>query len=198
MLSVCPHSWERYWATLENDIGQLVQSHVDLHQLSQENNHCVLTTEPDSDPSSFPCTRSSNSVLYRQFQPSWLKQYPWLHYSQHDESVYCRACALFAPKQVGGQDLGKFVTKLFKSLMKDIEEGIFSWHETSHLHGENDQVLGSIWESFSIHQRDHGYWVAETHGDKSEGARVPSIVVRKLRPSSLWPPWWQNQLDRRR
>jgi hypothetical protein len=44
-----------------------------------------------------------------------MKQHPWLHYSQHDDGVYCRACATFAPKQVGGQDLGQFVTKPFKS-----------------------------------------------------------------------------------
>ena len=91
-----------------------MQSRDDLHQLSWENKYYVLTTEPNSDPSSFPRTCSSNSQLYRQFQPSWLKQYPWLHYSQHDDGVYCRVCALFAPKQVGGQDLGQFVIKPLK------------------------------------------------------------------------------------
>ena len=50
--------------TLENDIGKLVQSHVDLHELSQENKHRVLTTEPDSDVSFFPRTRPSDSVPY--------------------------------------------------------------------------------------------------------------------------------------
>lgn len=29
--------------------------------------------------------------------------------------VYCRGCALFAPQQVGGQDLGQFVSKTFKT-----------------------------------------------------------------------------------
>ena len=121
--------------TLENDIGKLVQSHVDLHQLSRENKHCVLTTEPDSDPSSLPRTRSSDSVPYQQFQPSWLKQYPWLHYSRHDNGVYCRACALFAPKKVGGQDLGQFVTKPFKSwgkiLQKASVHGMKNYHLSS-------------------------------------------------------------------
>ena len=117
VLSVCPHSLERYW--------EFVQSHADLHQLSQENKHCVLTTEPDS-------TRPSDSVPYQQFQPSWLKQYPWLHYSQHDDGVYCRACA---PKQVGGQDLGQFVKKPFKSwgkiLQKASAHGTKSYHLSS-------------------------------------------------------------------
>ena len=101
--------------SLENDIGKLVQSHDDLNELSREHNHRVLTTEPDRDTSSYPRTRPSDSDPYHhQFQPSWLKQHPWFHYSRHDDGVYCRACAFFAPKQVGGQDLGQFVTKSFK------------------------------------------------------------------------------------
>ena len=60
-----------------------MQSHDDLHQLSQENKYRVLTTEPDSNTSSFPRTRPSNSCSYRQFHPSWLKQYPWLHYTDN-------------------------------------------------------------------------------------------------------------------
>ena len=118
--------------TLENDIGNLVQSHVDLRQLSQENKYHVLTVEPVSGPSSFPRTRPSDSSSYRQFRPSWLKQYPWLHYSQHDDGVYCRACACFAPKQVGGQDLGQFVTKPFKSWGKVQQKA--SAHGTKQYH----------------------------------------------------------------
>ena len=106
-----------------------------MHQLSRENKHRILTTEPDSDPSSFPRTRPSESVPYRQFQPNWLKQYPWLHYSQHDDGVYCRSCVLFAPKQVGGQDLGQFVRKPFKSwgkiLQKASAHGTKSYHLSS-------------------------------------------------------------------
>ena len=64
---------------------------------------------------SYPCTRPLDSDPYhRQFQPCWLNQHHWLHYSRHDDGVYCRARAFFAPKQVGGQDLGQFVTKPFK------------------------------------------------------------------------------------
>ena len=109
-----------------------MQSHDDLHQLSQENKYHILKTEPNSDPSSFPRTRSSESQPYRHFQPSWTKQYPWLHYSQHDDGAYCRACALFAPKQVGGQDLGKFVTKPFKSWGKVFQKA--STHGTKNYH----------------------------------------------------------------
>ena len=119
--------------TLENDIGKLVQSHVDLHQLSQENKHYVLTTEPDSDSSFFPRTHPSDSVPYWRFIPSCLKQYPWLHYSQHEDGVYCRACAMFAPKQVGGQDLGQFVTKPFKFWGKILQKASAHGRKSYHL-----------------------------------------------------------------
>ena len=119
--------------SLENDIGKLVQSHDNLNELSQEHKHCVLTTEPDHDTSSYPRTRPPGSDPYcRQFQPSWLKQHPWLHYSRHDDGVYCRACAFFAPKQVGGQDLGQFVTKPFKSWRKIFQKA--SAHATKNYH----------------------------------------------------------------
>ena len=74
--------------------------------------------------------------FYRQFQPSWLRQYPWLHYSQHDDGVYYRTCALFAPKQVGGQDLGQLVTKPFKSWGKMLQKAC--------THGTKSYYLSSM------------------------------------------------------
>ena len=110
-----------------------MQSHDDLNELSQEHKHRVLTTEPDHDTSSYPRTRPPGSDPYcRQFQPSWLKQHPWLHYSRHDDGVYSRACAFFTPKQVGGQDLGQFVTKPFKSWGKIFQKA--SAHATKNYH----------------------------------------------------------------
>ena len=47
-----------------------------------------------------------------------MKQYPWLHYSKFADGAFCRACALFAPSTVGGQDLGQFVTSPFKCWTK--------------------------------------------------------------------------------
>ena len=51
------------------------------------------------------------------FQPSWLKSFPWLHYSHHVDGAFCCACAIFLSEgqTVGGQRPGKFVTTAFKS-----------------------------------------------------------------------------------
>lgn len=76
-----------------------------------------MTHEPSSNASSYPCTRPYGSGSYRQFQPSWLKQHPWLHYSQHADGVFYCACVLFTQHKgtVGGQAAGQFVSLPFKS-----------------------------------------------------------------------------------
>ena len=47
-----------------------------------------------------------------------MKLHPWLHYSQFLDGALCRGCALFAPSNVGGQNLGQFVTSSFKCWSK--------------------------------------------------------------------------------
>ena len=89
-----------------------------MYQLSRENKYCIVTLEPNPDASSYPRTCPCESSAFRQFQRSWLKQYPWLHYSRHVDGAYCRACVLFAPGQARGQDVGQFVTKPYTAWIK--------------------------------------------------------------------------------
>ena len=79
-------------STIACDIGKLKDSHVDLILLSREDKYRLLKTDPDSDASSYPCTRPCETSSYREFQPSWLKQHSWLHYSRFLDGAYCRAC----------------------------------------------------------------------------------------------------------
>lgn len=102
----------------ECDIGKLLDSKVNINNLSRDEKYLLLTSDPCADSSSYPRTRSSESAPYRQFQPSWLKSYPWLHYSRHHDGAYCRACAVFVTENVGGQTPGQFVTKHFRSWKK--------------------------------------------------------------------------------
>ena len=121
--------------SLENDIGRFLEFNQDLKKLCQDHKYRVLTTEPNPDPSSYPRTRPSASGIYRQFQPSWLKQHPWLHYSRQVDGAFCRACAFFAAESVGGQVTGQFVTKPFKIRNKMSEKsnahGKLEYHLTS-------------------------------------------------------------------
>ena len=103
---------------IEYDVGKLKHLHVDFQQLSRDDKYRLLKTEPKSDPSSYTRTRPYPSSSLRQFQPSWLKHHPWLHCSRFIDGAFCRAFVLFSPSQVGGQDLGQFVTSPSKSWTK--------------------------------------------------------------------------------
>ena len=90
-----------------------------LHQLPRNEVYRCLITEPNKDRSSYPRTHpTKNSSFLRQFQPSWMNKFPWLHYSKHVDGAYCRACVFFASNKASGQNLGQFVTTPFKAWIK--------------------------------------------------------------------------------
>ena len=120
----------------ECDIGKLLhQRSGSLHGLSREEKYRILVKNPNPDPSVYPRTRPYGSGSFRQFQPSWLAKFPWLHYSVFCDGVFCRACAVFAPDVVGGHTLGQFVTKPFKSwtnmTQKMTSHGKLDYHMTA-------------------------------------------------------------------
>ena len=87
--------------TYKTDIGSLLESGIDIrHDLSREEVYNILISKPNPDPTSSPRTHLQSSGSFWQFQPSWLKPYPWLHHRQID-GVFCHACAFFAPEKVG-------------------------------------------------------------------------------------------------
>lgn len=92
------------------DIGKLIASNAKLGNLCREEVYGILTCEPPMATSEYPRTRQSESGSFRQFQPSWVKQFPWLHYSKFEDGAFCRACAIFAPSSIREQSLGQFVT----------------------------------------------------------------------------------------
>jgi len=98
----------------ECDIGKLLHDGVNLRMLSRENKYIILKHKPNPSPSVYPRTRCHGSATYRQFQPKWINQYSWLHYSPHVDGVFCTACVFFAPDKVGGQTPGQFVSSPFK------------------------------------------------------------------------------------
>ena len=86
--------------------------------IGREEKYRILTTNPSLDPTCYPHTHPYKSGSFRQFQPQWLKQYPWLYHSKHVHVVFCCACAFFAPNEVGGQLPGQFVGKPFNTRTK--------------------------------------------------------------------------------
>jgi len=101
-------------SVLECDIGKLLADKINLHHLNRENKYQILKHEPSSN-ATYPRTRCYESDSFRRFKPIWLNKYPWIHYSHHVDGVFCRACALFAGEQLGGQSPGQFITLPFKN-----------------------------------------------------------------------------------
>lgn len=100
-------------AAADCDIGKVLQ--LGRSALLGLNRDEKYRKEPSPLPSAYPRTRPYGTGAFRQFQPSWLTQYPWLHYSPSCDGAFCRACAFFAPEKVGGHIPGQFVTTPFKS-----------------------------------------------------------------------------------
>lgn len=99
------------------DIGKLLESGESIHSLSRDDMYRILMTEPNANPSCYPHT-SQSTGSNRQFQPTWLKKFPWIHYNHHVDGVFCRACIFFAPHEVCRQSLRQFVSSPFKAWIK--------------------------------------------------------------------------------
>ena len=99
-----------------------MHSNVNLHGLPRYDKYRLLTTEPSSDSASYPRTRPYPNSSDRQFQPSWMKHFSWLHYSRFVDGTFCHACILFSPSQVCRQELGQFVASPFRTWNKMIDK----------------------------------------------------------------------------
>ena len=47
-----------------------------------------------------------------------------MHYSQFSDGVYCRACVVFSPYEVGGHDLGRFILTPFRYWTKTTDRAL--------------------------------------------------------------------------
>ena len=81
-------------AATEYDIGKVIESDVSVKDLSRDAKFKILTLEVNPDVPCYP-RRAYNSGSSRQFQPTWKKQYPWLHYSKHLDGFFAmHVCSL--------------------------------------------------------------------------------------------------------
>eukprot|EP00118_Oscarella_pearsei_P020408 m.221005 g.221005 ORF g.221005 m.221005 type:complete len:146 (+) comp39951_c2_seq46:252-689(+) len=72
------------------DIGKLLAMGISLRAVSRDDIHAVLRSETHPNPKLYPRTEYRQTT--RHFHPSWVQQYPWIHYSRHVDGVFCRAC----------------------------------------------------------------------------------------------------------
>ena len=170
---------------------------VNIHSLSRTEKYKILTTEPDPNPRSYPRTQPYASGAFRQFNPSWLKKYPWLHYSQEVDGVFCRACAFFAPTTAGGHALGQFVTQPFRSWVNKTQKmnghSKLDYHLTAMAkmieflawHGNPSQAISTIFE------QDAKRRLAENEKVVESLFKIVVHALWKTRNSFSWPSWRQ-------
>ena len=84
------------------DMGKLLDSGVNIKALSRDEKYRLLTAEPSPSQTAYPFSRPCPSSCLRRFRPDWVKHWPWMHYSQSKDGVYCRACVVFSTYQGGG------------------------------------------------------------------------------------------------
>ena len=91
------------------DVGVLL-SFGNIHSLDQAMKLKLIKQTPDT---KFKYPTKYIHGCNRRFKPEWVQTHSWLHYSICEDSVYCKACVLFAPTEVKQQQLGLLVTKPF-------------------------------------------------------------------------------------
>ena len=84
---------------------------------------------------SFPKREFGIATVVRQsFQPSWFDKWPWLHYCENSNSVFCFTCMQANSENKLHWSLNAFITSDFANWKKVFER--FNNHETSKCHKE--------------------------------------------------------------
>ena len=110
------------------DIGALIKN-GNLNTIPQNMKLKIINNTPDL-TYNYPARNLYG--INRRFKVDWVKTHPWVHYSVSEDGVYCKACSLFAPGDVGRQKLGVFVIKPFQMWTK--QSAAFTSHETHQYH----------------------------------------------------------------
>ena len=66
-----------------------MHNNINVQRLPREQIYKIQTHEPNNDPTCYPCTCLCEYDCFRQFQPTWIEKYPWIHYSSHVNGIFC-------------------------------------------------------------------------------------------------------------
>ena len=194
--SAVPNS--SFTTLVECDIQKLIQSKTDLHcSLGRDDKYHILTSEPSGDRSSYLRTHLCESSALHQFQANWLKQHPWLHYNRHEGGAYCRACVLFAPQHIHGQECGHFVNKPLKSWIK------MSQKANGHAKLYYYLTAMSQMSEFLAWYENPSLAISKVIDTKSQlimnsNHKVIGPLLKifmQCGKQGLWPSWWQHSME---
>ncbi len=119
--------------------------------------------------------------VYRSFQSSWFKTWPWLHYVEEQDKVLCHTCArAFHLKQISSTKIETSFIKDGYSNWKDAttKSSGFTKHQNSDCHRESVERLISLPDTI----RDVGEHLSEVHEEsKVENRRKLLSILSNLR-----------------
>ena len=155
------------------DIGVLLKNGT-LNSLTQNNKLKLLNHTPDIN-FNYPTTFLNG--CNRRFKPEWIKSHSWLHYSASEDGVYCKACALFAPREIKRQKLGALVTKYFSLWTKQSTD--FNSHEELSYHQHSMAKMAAFKESCHNPTRNIATMLNNAHKDRvSRNTQVVKSLLK--------------------
>ncbi len=96
-----------------------------------------------------------------------------MHYSLFADGAFCRACSLFAPSSVGGQELGQFVKSPFKCWRK------FNLKADEHASKDYHHRALSTMREFIAHYRNPSQSVGTMHDSQVQRTMEKNFQVLK-------------------
>jgi hypothetical protein len=142
------------------DIGVLLKS-GSLHSLPQSMKLKIINHTPNA---SHNYPKRYMHGCNRQFKVEWVRNHPWLHYSSSEDGVYCKACALFAPRDIRQQKLGVLVTKPFSVWTK--KSSTFRSHEELQYHQDSMTRMVAFKDSCSDPTQNVACLLNKAHEDQ--------------------------------
>ena len=118
--------------------------------------------EPNQPNSSFSFKKRVIGGTNRNFQHKWFLEFPWLHYNEEEDSVfcfYCIKCIKFGLK--GDKNFSKIVTFT--------HQGFHSWNkavERFRMHQESEEHGWAKWKIVDAPKSTQIYEVLDTHAEK--------------------------------
>ena len=118
------------------------------------------------------------SIVKRSFQADWFLKWPWLHYREDNDTVFCHTCvkAFKEMKMSFRSAEDAFILRGFQNWK--LATSVFRQHELSNCHKEAVEKIITLPATTS----DVGEMLSKAHGqEKSENRQVLLAILSNLR-----------------
>ena len=140
----------------------------------------TISTEPHQ-PKRFNFPKrefGKKSIVKRSFQADWFLKWPWLHYREDDDTVFCYTCVkAFKELQMSNRNAeDAFISRGFSNWK--LATSVFRQHELSNCHKEAVEKIITLPATTA----DVGEMLSKAHAqEKSENRQVLLTILSNLR-----------------